>query len=127
MGVKGEKVGGEPLARGCRPAPDERLRRGLLRSDGRQVADDATSKKRREHQVVAVVARSPSERKGGESARAARCQSAAIHPTAEAAAREVWYLLSCGADPPLARCRVLSVFIRDGLNCLRKAPNSLET
>jgi len=64
MGEKGEKVGGEPLARGCRPAPDERLRGGRSRSDGRQVADDATSKKkRREHQVVAVVARSPSEEK----------------------------------------------------------------
>ena len=32
--------------------------------------------------------------------RTASGQAAAIHLTAEAAAREVWYLLSCGADPP---------------------------
>jgi len=32
--------------------------------------------------------------------RTASGQAAAIHFTAEAAAREVWYLLSCGADPP---------------------------
>ena len=99
MGEKGEKVGGEPLARGCRPAPTSDYE-GTFR--GRTVGSWQTTplaKKRREHQVVAVVARSSSERKGGESARAASCQAAAIHPTAEAAAREVWYLLSCGADP----------------------------
>ena len=100
---KAEREEGEGGASGARlPASaNERLRRHLLRPNGRQLADDATSKKRREHQVVAVVARSPSERKDGESMRTASCQAAAIHLTAEAAAREVWYLLSCDADPPL--------------------------
>ena len=100
MGEKGEKVGGEPLARGCRPAPDERLRGGRSRSDGRQVADDATSKKTTRTPGCRGGGEEPVGRKGGESARAANCQAAAIHPAAEAAAREVWYLLSCGTDPP---------------------------